>query len=159
MPECRTTALRHSTLTRLSVNPPSPALRQVFYVSRVRPGLRDADIADILSESRRRNRTRDITGALTVTDRHFGQFIEGHTVDLEPLLVSLARDPRHLELKVLVDRPSGKRFFSRWSMGFTYRLELGEHLERLFRSDTPADPADLAMIFRLGPDSLMGALT
>jgi len=134
-------------------------MRQVFYVSRVRPGLRDADIAAILSESRMRNRRFDITGALTVTGDYFGQFIEGRTADLEPLLASLARDERHVDLKVLLDRLVGQRAFPRWSMGFVYRLELSEHLERLFHSSTPADAADLAMIFRLGPDSLMGALS
>ena len=138
---------------------PLPAVRQVFYISRVRAGLRDADIAAILSESRMRNRQRDITGSLTVTGDYFGQFIEGRSADLEPLLVSLARDTRHADFKVLLDRITGERAFPRWSMGFVYRAELSEHLARLFCSETPADAADLAMILRLGPDSLMGGLT
>ena len=140
------------------MNSPPQSLRQIFYISRVPPGLRDADIAAILSESRMRNRKRDITGALTVTGEYFGQFIEGRPADVEPLMASLARDTRHVDLKVMVDRLSSKRAFPRWSMGFVYRVALSDHLEQLYLSDTPAQASDLAMIFRLGPDSVMGAL-
>ncbi len=134
-------------------------LRQLFYISRVRPGLRDADVAEILAESRRRNHSRDITGALTMTPRHFGQFIEGRPTDLDPLLAALRRDPRHVDLKVLMDRVSKTRAFPNWSMGFIYKLALAEELERLFEAADPPGADDIALILRLGPDSLMGALT
>lgn len=62
-----------------------------------------ADLAGILLQSRRHNRSRSITGFLACRAGSYLGVIEGDSADVESLLVRLKSDSRHQNLTLLVD--------------------------------------------------------
>ncbi|MFL6664234.1 MAG: BLUF domain-containing protein [Rhizobacter sp.] len=132
-------------------------LRQVFYVSRVAPGLDDRVIRRILALSRRKNRMLDVTGCLTCTGGHFAQVLEGRDAAVAELLEVVAADPRHADFKIVLDRPLTLREYPLWSMAYLFNTELADDIEALFGQQVSSRKA-LQMIVRLKPDTVMGAL-
>ena len=132
------------------------SLRQLFYVSRAAASVGKADVREILAVSKRNNWRRDVTGCLLFSGGHFAQTLEGSADALDPLLARLARDRRHHNVKVLLDREVHGRRFAQWSMAYLYRLDVVDELEDLLagKAFTPAD-AD-ALMRRSVADSVIG---
>lgn len=63
-------------------------------------------IAQILGASDVNNRRDDLTGLLIFHRGQFMQLIEGARTDLDRLLKRLARDPRHENMRVMIDGPA-----------------------------------------------------
>jgi hypothetical protein len=141
-----------------TVSPSASELHQLFYVSRVAPDLSHRDIRAILEHSRRRNRMLDVTGCLTCTGRHFAQVIEGRADAVRTLIDRIAADPRHQNVRCVIERPIATRQYPMWSMAYLYDDALDEtlelHVERAI--DDPA--AALRTLRRIKPDTVMGAL-
>jgi len=133
-------------------------LRQIFYVSRAREGLGDVEVRDILSASRRNNRRRDVTGSLMFSGAHFAQTLEGRPADLAGLLEHIALDPRHNDVRVVVDRGTTTRAFPEWSMAYVYRLDLADELDRLIGGAAIAPGDEENLVRRFAPDSMIGEL-
>ena len=76
------------------------------------------DLADILKIARSKNQDDAITGILLYRRGHFLQVLEGPNERLSLLLEKLSRDPRHGNVKVLLDGYVPARAFGAWSMAF-----------------------------------------
>ena len=76
------------------------------------------DLEQMLEESRLRNAKRDITGVLVFVDGVFLQVLEGARDDVEDLMVSIRRDPRHRDIKVFHEEEVDRRTFPTWRMAY-----------------------------------------
>lgn len=133
-------------------------LKQLFYLSRAAPHLNQHEVRQILQLSQRNNRMRDITGCLLYTGAHFAQILEGDPASLHQLFVRIAKDPRHFNLAVVVDRAIDSRRFPNWSMGLLYKTEIADRMEALLSGAHPSEE-DAALLFdSINPDSVMGTL-
>lgn len=83
------------------------------------PAYAAAQIDDLVAKARHRNASLGITGALIYSERHFAQAIEGEEADLNQLMESISRDPRHKDLVILEQAPIARRRFQRWSLGYS----------------------------------------
>ncbi|HEX7436856.1 MAG TPA: BLUF domain-containing protein [Caldimonas sp.] len=133
-------------------------LRQLFYVSRVAESVGERDVRNILAISRRNNRMLDVTGCLSCSGRHFAQILEGRDVAIDNLMGRIARDPRHSDFRLVLDRPIVLREHPLWSMAYRHDPDPDETLEGLFTEPLPALRESLRMMVRLKPDTVMGAL-
>jgi hypothetical protein len=88
-------------------------LYRVIYASRgVGPtGVTTLSIAQILGASERNNRRDDLTSGVMFHDGWCLHAVEGRRDDIDRLMGRLRRDPRHCDLRVLVDKPIAERRF------------------------------------------------
>lgn len=86
----------------------------------------DADVSDILTTSRRKNRERGITGALCHLRGAYMQYLEGEEAAIERVMAAIIRDQRHCNLTVLEFRFIAARAFPTWSMAM---LHWNRHIE------------------------------
>lgn len=92
-------------------------MRQLLYVSNTSRDFSSAELAEIVTASRLNNAARDITGVLLYCDGGFLQVLEGDDAAVSALYGKIARDPRHWNSAILLDRQA-PRVFESWSMGF-----------------------------------------
>nr|WP_201471063.1 BLUF domain-containing protein [Microbacterium hydrocarbonoxydans] len=76
------------------------------------------ELDDLLAVSRARNSDRDITGMLLYRGGEFVQILEGPRTRVEQLMEKIGRDPRHRDLRVLIEEPLHERRFEDWTMGY-----------------------------------------
>ena len=136
----------------------STRLRQVFYVSRLAPGIGEREVRQILAISRRNNRMLDLTGVLACTGQHFAQVLEGREDALASLLPRIVSDRRHVEYRQVFDRPVATREYPLWSLAYLPERAISDELERLLVDDLPPLGVTLDAIRRLQPDTVLGAL-
>jgi hypothetical protein len=97
--------------------PVSSPLLKIFYVSRCADAVTPTAVRAIVGASQRRNRRADVTGVLAYTGHHFAQVIEGRPVDVESLISSIASDPRHEGVRIVLRQEHApSRDFTGWSM-------------------------------------------
>jgi hypothetical protein len=131
---------------------------QLFYVSSSARVYDGAAIQDILQTARRRNRKLDVTGCLLFSGLHFAQVLEGIDSVVVPLAKRIASDPRHTNMRVLMESHRMEREYGDWSMGYLHDLDLEDRLEALLHDAEP-DPRRIAdVMMRMKPDTVMGAL-
>lgn len=133
-------------------------LKQVFYISRLVPGVDERAIRNILSLSRRTNRMLDVTGCLSFTGAHFAQVLEGREESIEELLPRIAADPRHADFRLMLERPITLREYPLWSMAYLASEALGTEIEALYQGSEPSSRRTLQVLGRLKPDTVVGAL-
>jgi len=99
-------------------------LMRVTYVSRStfkpfgsQSGI-EPNVARILSQSRRNNMHRNLVGVLYYGNGCFFQCLEGKSDDIDKLLESLRRDPRHRDLEILSREPIEQLSFMDWNMKY-----------------------------------------
>ena len=92
--------------------------RQLLYHSRATRDMTDADLKELLEESRRLNKEHGVTGLLLYVSGLFMQCIEGGQAEIGQLAENIRRDDRNMEFTVLFDRSVAERAFPAWSMGF-----------------------------------------
>lgn len=99
-------------------------LTRVTYVSRStfkpfgsQSGI-EPNVARILSQSRRNNMHRNLVGVLYYGNGCFFQCLEGNSDDIDRLLESLRRDPRHRDLEILSREPIDHLSFMDWNMKY-----------------------------------------
>lgn len=88
------------------------------YISKVSRFVKPADIASIVSVSRRRNGADAISGFLVKAGVNFLQYLEGPRPEVVRCLRRIEADRRHHDMKILALGIMQKRHFSDWSMGF-----------------------------------------
>ena len=93
-------------------------LQFLIYTSRVTNNMDEQGLNDILEQARSFNRRNRITGYLLFNDGVFLQYIEGPQSVIKKLFTSIARDPRHQDVTLLVEGFLDERLFIDWSMGF-----------------------------------------
>ena len=93
-------------------------MRQLLYVSNTESDLALGELDDLLTVSRRNNELMGITGLLLFIDGGFLQILEGEERAVRELYARIAKDPRHRNLRLMLDRENPGRAFPDWSMGF-----------------------------------------
>lgn len=68
-------------------------------------GASTLSIAQILGVSERNNRRDDVTGCVMFHQGHILQALEGGRIDLDRVMKKIVADPRHRNVRVLVDQP------------------------------------------------------
>ena len=93
---------------------------------------------DLLSQARRENRKRNITGVLARQADEVLLVLEGTAERVGDALTAIGRDPRHTGFSVLRVRPALKRDFPGWWMAST-QLDTDRfgRIERAFTGDDP----------------------
>ena len=131
---------------------------QLFYVSRAHQAFDAALIQSILASSRRNNPPLEVTGCLLFSGAFFAQVLEGPEAAVQALARRIADDPRHHDVRVLLETHRLEREYGDWSMGYLHDTGLAATLERLAADDgyDPVAAADIMM--RMKPDTVMGAL-
>lgn len=100
-------------------------MRQVIYTSiTTNPsGCAKDDCVPILRQAAVRNGLDGITGLLYSQDAEFLQALEGPDDSIADLIESLEADPRHRDLRILLDRQTEEREFGDWMMVHRERRE------------------------------------
>lgn len=73
-------------------------------------------VETIVSASQKRNAALHISGALTYSDRHFGQIVEGPAAGIMALRSSILSDTRHTEITTIADGKAPRRRFGGWAL-------------------------------------------
>jgi hypothetical protein len=98
---------------------PAEPVFQLLYVSRLAAEFDFGVVKDIVAVARRHNAERAITGALLFDGERFCQLLEGSQADVQALMQTIERDPRHTHLAVLLaGRPLAARSMPRWASGY-----------------------------------------
>jgi hypothetical protein len=95
----------------------NPLVSLVYCSSATRP-FDERELAELLAVSRARNSASDITGMLLYRGGEFVQILEGTRSDVEELMEKIGRDPRHRDVRVLIEEPLHERRFAEWTMGY-----------------------------------------
>ncbi|MEI2269619.1 BLUF domain-containing protein [Microbacterium sp. No. 7] len=90
----------------------------IAYASRATASFDHARLVDLLTESRANNSRDGITGMLVYSEPDFIQILEGPDAAVRALLERIGRDPRHTDVRVLLDEQVPERKYATWSMGY-----------------------------------------
>ncbi|MEO9634642.1 MAG: BLUF domain-containing protein [Parasphingorhabdus sp.] len=82
------------------------------------------DSSDILIQSRRNNPLKNVTGALLYTGSFFVQALEGAEASVRDVYAKVKKDPRHTDIKCLIETEVEEAEFGAWSMAFE-RTQIG----------------------------------
>ena len=93
-----------------------PALYFLIYVSRETTHLSTASRQRLLKQSRMANRSGGISGCLVAQNGCFMQMLEGRREALAALMQKIKADPRHREVRVVIEGPAQQRVFPDWGM-------------------------------------------
>jgi hypothetical protein len=96
----------------------SNRLFHLGYVSTETGNLGAAGMVELLTQARRINASRDITGLLLHRDRSFYQVLEGAEDVVRETFDSIEKDERHTAIDVLFEGEVDEREFPDWQMGF-----------------------------------------
>ena len=96
----------------------SDRLFHLGYVSTETGDLGSSGMVGLLTEARRINTSRDITGLLLHRDRSFYQVLEGAEDMVRQTFNSIEKDERHTAIDVLFEGEVDEREFPDWQMGF-----------------------------------------
>ena len=96
----------------------SDRLYHLGYVSTETGDLGSSGMVGLLTEARRINTSRDITGLLLHRDRSFYQVLEGEEEVVRQTFDSIEKDERHTAIDVLFEGEVDEREFPDWQMGF-----------------------------------------
>ena len=96
----------------------SDRLFHLGYVSTETGDLGSSGMVELLTEARRINTSRDITGLLLHRDRSFYQVLEGEENVVRQTFDSIEKDERHTAIDVLFEGEVDEREFPDWQMGF-----------------------------------------
>jgi hypothetical protein len=93
------------------------ALRRIIYTSQASEQFSKRGLLDLLHESRAFNTIDKVTGVLMHRKGNFLQVFEGESEAVGNLLTRILRDPRHNDIKIIMDSTVDRRLFSNWTMG------------------------------------------
>ena len=88
-----------------------------LYASRAAKPLTSDVLDSILEQSCTNNPRLGITGLLCLTKNVFVQIIEGGRDEVNELFMTIARDDRHREIRLLAFEEISQRRFGNWTMG------------------------------------------
>jgi hypothetical protein len=106
----------------------------LIYVSYATKELHHDELIDLLRISRRNNESDDITGLLLYADQSFMQILEGSEEIVRSRFASIQKDPRHVDVTILVTSYQKEREFPQWSMGFRNLQTLSAEDQKAYSS-------------------------
>jgi hypothetical protein len=120
-------------------------LISLVYTSNAARDFDDKALRELLDECRFKNARHDITGMLLFRNGRFFQILEGPNRIVRDLIERIAGDPRHNNVRILIDADIERREFPDWTMGYR-PMAVAEHavpegfrdtFEDLDRADEP----------------------
>lgn len=90
----------------------------LVYTSHAVKPFSDAELLELLQQSRDRNKEFNISGILLYVQGKFMQVLEGKKAFVEQIYASILKDPRHTRVTLVLEGNSPARIFKGWSMGF-----------------------------------------
>ncbi len=127
------------------------SINYLIYISAAKSFISRREINNILASAKQYNPEHDITGILLYHDDFFLQMLEGPNLALEKLFSRIKADPRHTCLYEPLRGSIPKRFFPKWSMGFSQFDQVSEKsrintfsnlLEKLAEEQNPYETED-----------------
>jgi hypothetical protein len=117
---------------------------QTVYVSSASALIDEASLQRLLVDWRPKNASLGITGMMLYSEGNIIQVLEGEKSKVEELMFTIASDPRHRGVIVLIQETVEERHFADWSMGFKgVSGEEAEGLSDFFKSTHSEDEAKL----------------
>jgi hypothetical protein len=101
-------------------------LFRIAYISAASKSFDPAELREMRKESNARNKKAGITGMLLYKDGQFMQVFEGPGEAVTITFSRISKDPRHHDIKVLLQGADQERRFPGWSMAFR-DLNLPDH--------------------------------
>ncbi|HEX8329741.1 MAG TPA: BLUF domain-containing protein [Hymenobacter sp.] len=116
--EAKVRAILRGNLPVPALPGPDPAagVFQLLYHSRATQPLAEAEVYELLSQSRQANAAAQITGVLVYRDEWFVQLLEGPEAAVRATYARIRQDPRHTEVVTLAEAPARPRCFVPWRM-------------------------------------------
>jgi hypothetical protein len=114
----------------------TPPLLTVMYLSQSL--IESAEVDELVSYSLTNNLATGVTGAMLFTGRYFVQIIEGAPDTVEKLIARIRKDSRHHKMKVILRKPTTKRTYQKWSMGYVV-LPFADQAIVPLLGDSPTD--------------------
>jgi hypothetical protein len=102
-------------------------LISLVYSSTATAEFGDEELAQLLHVCRANNARLDVTGILLYRDGRFLQVLEGSREAVHSLMMAIARDPRHDDVRILLEDRVGERSFPEWTMAFEALSEQVSH--------------------------------
>ena len=99
----------------------------MVYSSTATEEFRDEELTQLLDACRANNARLDITGMLLYRDGRFLQVLEGTRDAVHSLMMTIARDSRHDDVRILLEDPLDRRSFPDWTMAFESLTEQVTH--------------------------------
>ncbi len=93
-------------------------LEQLVYISALSPHVDDECLKDVLAESTTNNRANHVTGILLYVNGSFLQVLEGESSTIAKLFEKIRQDPRHKNVREILQVEIEQREFANWSMGW-----------------------------------------
>lgn len=122
-------------------------MRQFIYTSLCTAPCRQADLDDILHQSRHNNALDGLSGLLWVDGDRFLQVLEGSGEAVVAAVARIRCDTRHHAIVVLVDRAIDAREFGAWTMALRYRGETADEFDDRVRALVARKSATVAEQF------------
>lgn len=91
---------------------------RVTYLSREVDAMSADQVLALLSQCHRNNPDKGLTGMLLHGNGTFLQVLEGEDAVVDTLIDTIARDPRHTDMKIVSRESISSRHYADWSMGF-----------------------------------------
>lgn len=118
-------------------------MRSIVYTSTQTRPITDTELAQILAVGREKNTALGVTGVLAHKGDNCLGILEGDDEVVGARFDQVRRDPRHTNVRVLLDEPIGQRAFPDWSMAFQPLDPLMQQVpgfSDLFAPGQPSDP-------------------
>ena len=96
-------------------------LFQLIYESDANRAFSEAEINQLLMDSRKANGRRGITGILLYRGGRFTQVLEGEEARVRQLFEKIRQDIRHSNVSVRLEQAIEARSFPNWSMAYSRR--------------------------------------
>jgi hypothetical protein len=88
-------------------------------------------INQLVEQSAKANKARQITGLLLLSGNRFLQVLEGPYQDVNRLYGNIMRDTRHCDVELVTFEPMESRYFEEWNMRLVDLYELSKHPREL----------------------------
>jgi hypothetical protein len=121
----------------------------ITYFSTAVESTTEHDIFDIVEFSRIKNARLGVTGVLLYVNGNIVQVLEGQQETVEGLYKSIQIDPRHTNVRTVINHPIAQRLFSRWFMGYEMlTTQQFDEVEDIISEEASFDP-DQPVILRM----------
>lgn len=95
-------------------------MRRIIYCSQATHDFAPEELVELLRTVRELNTRAGLSGMLLYCSQSFLQMLEGDADALEATYARVAVDPRHQNLRLLMDAEVATPLFPDWSMGFEH---------------------------------------
>jgi Sensors of blue-light using FAD len=95
-------------------------MKRIIYCSQATHDFSPDELVTLLETARQRNEQAGLTGMLLYCSQSFLQVLEGDAQALEDTYARILADPRHTNLRLLMDATVDAPLFPDWTMGFEH---------------------------------------